>query len=62
MSRIETCRRAMKEAEAEYVLAARARAERPDTREVEARYRETLESLIAAYDTMRMVSPRHSAL
>ena len=29
----------------------------PDTR-----IGQTLESLIAAYDTMRMVSPRHSAL
>lgn len=58
MSRIEACRRAMKAAEAEYVLAARARAERPGAREAEARYHEKLESLVAAYDTMRMVSPR----
>lgn len=62
MSRIEACRRAMKEAEAAYVLAARSLADRPGAREAEARYHERLESLVAAYDAMRMISPRDGAL
>lgn len=64
MTRIEECRRAMKDAEAAYVQAARERFEgaRRGSREVETRYHEKLESLVAAYDSMRLASPRHSTL
>ena len=64
MTRIEECRRAMKEAETAYVLAARAYFEGPmkGTRDAAARYHAAMESMVAAYDAMRLTSPTLSKL
>lgn len=58
-SRIEVVRRAMKDAEAEFREAAKARESKPGPH-TEARYHEKLETLIAAYDAVRMIDPRHA--
>lgn len=58
-SRVETVRRAMKDAEAAFREAARERDARPGPH-TQSRYQERLETLIAAYDAVRLVDPRWS--
>lgn len=58
---VQQARAAMRDAEAQYVQAARA-LESKETRETHAAYRAAVESLIAAYDSVRLVDPRHASM
>lgn len=59
---IETARQGMRAAEKTFLDAARALEKPGASREGALAYRAAIESLIAAYDTVRMIDPRHRAI